>query len=56
VFASDDEVVMTIAAQFPFPKQHIEVLGTTMAYVDAGAGDPIVLLHGPRPRHTCGAT
>ena len=37
---------MTIAAQFPFPKQHIEVLGRAMAYVDAGAGDPIVLLHG----------
>lgn len=37
---------MTIAADFPFPKQRIEVLGRTMAYVDAGVGDPIVLLHG----------
>ena len=37
---------MTIAAEFPFPKQRIEVLGSTMAYVEAGTGDPIVLLHG----------
>ena len=37
---------MTIAAEFPFPKQRIEVLGSNMAYVEAGTGDPIVLLHG----------
>ena len=37
---------MTIAAEFPFPKQRIEVRGSTMAYVEAGTGDPIVLLHG----------
>lgn len=35
-----------IAAEFPFPKQHVEVLGRNMAYVEAGAGNPIVLLHG----------
>jgi haloalkane dehalogenase len=27
-------------------KQRLEILGQTMAYVDVGAGDPIVLLHG----------
>ena len=37
---------MTIAAEFAFAKQRIEVLGHTMAYVDAGTGDSIVLLHG----------
>ena len=37
---------MTIAADFPLPKQRIEVPGRTMAYVEAGVGDPIVLLHG----------
>lgn len=37
---------MPIAADFPFPKQRIEVLGRTMAYAEAGVGDPIVLLHG----------
>ena len=37
---------MTIAAEFAFPKQRIEVLGSTMAYVEAGTGDSIVLLHG----------
>ena len=29
-----------------YEKKTATVLGTTMAYVDAGAGDPIVLLHG----------
>src|SRR5438874_7753374 len=28
------------------PKQRQEVLGQTMAYIDIGVGDPIVLLHG----------
>lgn len=37
---------MPISAEFPFPKQRIEVLGRSMAYVEAGSGDPIVLLHG----------
>lgn len=31
-------------------RKYVSVLGTTMAYVDAGAGDPIVFLHGnPTP-------
>jgi haloalkane dehalogenase len=37
---------MPISAEFAFPKQRIDVLSSTMAYVDTGDGDPIVLLHG----------
>ncbi len=29
-----------------YPKQFVEVLGKRMAYVEAGAGDPVVFLHG----------
>src|SRR5215475_11303522 len=33
-------------------RKYLPVLGTTMAYVDAGAGDPIVFLHGnPTPSY-----
>jgi haloalkane dehalogenase len=33
-------------------RKYLSVLGTTMAYVDAGAGDPIVFLHGnPTPSY-----
>ena len=33
-------------------RKYLRVLGTTMAYVDAGAGDPIVFLHGnPTPSY-----
>jgi haloalkane dehalogenase len=35
-----------ISAAFPYRKQRRRVLGQQMAYVDVGAGDPIVLLHG----------
>jgi haloalkane dehalogenase len=35
-----------IRATFPFEKQFISVLGHRMAYVEVGAGDPIVFLHG----------
>jgi haloalkane dehalogenase len=35
-----------ISAAFPYQKQRRRVLGSEMAYVDVGAGDPIVLLHG----------
>ncbi len=35
-----------IGAAFPYEKQRVSVLGQTMAYVDVGAGDPIVFLHG----------
>jgi len=35
-----------ISAAFPYQKQRRRVLGSEMAYVDVGEGDPIVLLHG----------
>jgi haloalkane dehalogenase len=35
-----------ISAAFPYQKQRLTVLGREMAYVEAGEGDPIVLLHG----------
>ena len=35
-----------ISAAFPYQKQYRRVLGSEMAYVDVGTGDPIVLLHG----------
>jgi haloalkane dehalogenase len=36
----------TISAAFPYQKQRRRVLGSEMAYVEVGEGDPIVLLHG----------
>ena len=35
-----------VSAAFPYQKQRVQVLGRTMAFVEAGEGDPIVLLHG----------
>ena len=35
-----------ISAVFPYQKQRRRVLGSDMAYVEVGQGDPIVLLHG----------
>jgi haloalkane dehalogenase len=35
-----------ISAVLPYQKQRRRVLGTEMAYVELGEGDPIVLLHG----------
>jgi len=35
-----------ISAAFPYQKQRRRVLGSEMAYVEVGQGDPIVLLHG----------
>jgi len=37
---------MPISAAFPYTKKFAEVNGRQMAYVDEGAGDPIVFLHG----------
>jgi haloalkane dehalogenase len=37
---------MTISADERYEKQGVEVLGKRMAYVEVGAGEPIVLLHG----------
>ena len=35
-----------ISATVPYPKQRRQILGSKMAYVEVGQGDPIVLLHG----------
>lgn len=35
-----------ISAAFPYQKRRRRVLGSEMAYVQVGEGDPIVLLHG----------
>src|ERR1700743_1478677 len=35
-----------ISAAFPYQKQRRQLLGSDMAYVEVGKGDPIVLLHG----------
>jgi hypothetical protein len=35
-----------ISAAFPYQKQRRRVLGSEMAYIEVGEGDPIVLLHG----------
>ena len=36
----------TISAADPYPRRRARVLDTEMAYVDVGAGDPVVFLHG----------
>ena len=36
----------TISAADPHPRRRVGVLDTEMAYVDIGAGDPVVFLHG----------
>jgi haloalkane dehalogenase len=35
-----------ISAEERYEKKHVEVLGSKMAYVETGSGDPVVLLHG----------
>jgi pimeloyl-ACP methyl ester carboxylesterase len=35
-----------ISAAFPYEKHRRSILGSEMAYVAVGEGDPIVLLHG----------
>jgi haloalkane dehalogenase len=40
------EVATRISATLSYQKQGCQVLGSEMAYVEAGQGDPIVLLHG----------
>ncbi|MDX1689411.1 MAG: haloalkane dehalogenase [Acidimicrobiia bacterium] len=37
---------MPIAAADPHPRSTVEVLDTTMRFVDTGEGDPVVFLHG----------
>jgi len=36
----------TISPTDPHPRQHVNVAGVEMAYVDVGTGNPIVFLHG----------
>lgn len=36
----------SIPAHDPYPRKRVPVLDSDMAYVDAGAGDPVVFLHG----------
>lgn len=35
-----------VSANDPYPRQRVDAGGVDMAYVDTGAGDPIVFLHG----------
>jgi len=35
-----------ISAADPYPRRRVRVLDSAMAYVEAGAGDPVVFLHG----------
>ena len=37
---------MPISAHDPHPRRRLDVLGTTMEYVDTGDGEAVVLLHG----------
>ena len=37
---------MTIATDFPFTSQYVEVAGSRIHYVEQGSGDPILFLHG----------
>ena len=36
----------TISPDMPYPSQYVDVLGSRMHYVEAGAGDPVLFLHG----------
>jgi haloalkane dehalogenase len=36
----------TISANFPFESKYVEIHGSQMHYIDEGAGDPILFLHG----------
>src|SRR6516225_3759833 len=42
----DTNMVGTISAALPYEKKRLRVLDREMAYIEAGQGDPIVLLHG----------
>lgn len=37
---------MQVSSEFPYGHRFVEVLGSQMAYVDEGEGDPILFLHG----------
>lgn len=35
-----------ISSEFPFESKFLDVLGSKIHYIDEGAGDPILFLHG----------
>lgn len=37
---------LEISSEFPYEHEFVEILGSQMAYVDEGEGDPILFLHG----------
>jgi len=37
---------MAISSDFEYETRHVDVLGSRMAYVDVGEGEPVVFLHG----------
>jgi len=41
-----EEGIDMISAEERYPKKKIDILGSDMAYVEVGSGDPIVFLHG----------
>ena len=41
-----NEATQTISPDFPYTANYVEVLGSKMHYIDEGAGDPILFLHG----------
>lgn len=42
----DSRVESDISADFPYEPRYVQVLGSRMHYVEAGSGEPILLLHG----------
>src|SRR5215475_1329809 len=45
-YCKDKGEASMVSAAFPYQKKRRRVLGSEMAYVEVGEGDPIVLLHG----------
>lgn len=43
---SADPSAESVSADFPFESRFVQVLGSRMHYVEQGAGDPILLVHG----------
>jgi haloalkane dehalogenase len=43
---AQDAFESNISPDFPFESRYIDVLGSKLHYIDEGAGDPIVFLHG----------
>ena len=37
---------LEISAEFPFESHYVEVMGSSMHYIDEGDGDPVLFLHG----------